>query len=201
MKKWIISKINDFKNWEQINALDDFSYPWQNETSPKTLFKGYYDNNTFHFQFTAFCRAPKVYVDTNNKLEVRYSERVEIFFRTNEAMKPYYCLELDPFGRILDYKANMYRDFNRNWTWPDPLHIKVKISDDKFILEAKISLKRLKSLGLLKSNEIQIGLYRGHCVALDKKDKSIKWISWVQPNSLTPDFHIPSSFGLLILQK
>jgi hypothetical protein len=200
MKKWIISKINDFKNWDQINALDDFSYPWQNETSPKTLFKGYYDNNTFYFQFTAFCRAPKVYVDTNNKLEVRYSERVEIFFRTNEAMQPYYCLEMDPNCRVLDYKAKMYRKFDRSWSWPDSLEVKTNIKKEKYTLEGKISLLRLRDLGLLVENQIQTGIYRGHCVALDQKDESIKWISWVQPNSSTPDFHIPSSFGLLILQ-
>ena len=152
------------------------------------------------FQFTAFCNDPKVYVDTNDKLEVRFSERVELFFRSNEKMESYYCLEMDPNGRVLDYKAKMYRNFDRRWSWPDPLSIETKFDNIKYTLEGKIELARLKQFGVLHSNEIQIGIFRGYCVALDKKGESIKWISWVNPKSSTPDFHIPSSFGLLLLK-
>ncbi|MFX0556021.1 sugar-binding protein [Maribacter sp. CXY002] len=200
MKKWLISKITDFENWDCIAALDDFSYPWLNEVSPKTEFRGYYDTNFFHFHFTAYGSVPKVYVETNDKLEVRFSERVELFFRGNDKMQPYYCLEMDPRGRVLDYKANMYRKFDRSWTWPDSLGIKIKCDREKYTLEGRIKLKRLKELGLLSSFEIQIGLYRGQCVSLDRKSESIKWISWVDPKTKNPDFHVPSSFGILRLR-
>lgn len=200
MKSWIINKLLKFKEWDAIKALEDFSYPWLNEISPVTLFKAYYDDKYLFFHFTAFCESPKVYVNTNNKLEVRYSERVELFFRSNEQMTPYYCLEMDPSGRVLDYKADFYRNFNRDWTWPDVLHIKTVIEDKKYTLKGKIALSTLTELGLLASNEIQIGIYRGHCLSLDKKDESIKWISWVDPNTLKPDFHVPSSFGFLVLK-
>lgn len=200
MKKWVINKVRKFNGWEDVNALKDFSYPWLKENPPITLFKAYYDEHYLFFHFTAFVESPKVYVETNNKLEVRFSERVELFFRINEEMAPYYCLEMDPSGRVLDYKAEFYRKFNRSWSWPDNLCIKTKIDDKKYTLEGKIALSRLTQLGLLSSNELQIGLYRGHCVALDKKNESIKWISWIDSNTPKPDFHVPTSFGLLILK-
>jgi hypothetical protein len=49
----------------------------------------------------------------NDKLEVVNSERVEIFFRKDEALTPYYGLELDANGRVLDYEAEYHRKFNR----------------------------------------------------------------------------------------
>lgn len=200
MKKWEVYKKTNFKSWENIDSIEDFSYPWLDENPPKTLFRAFYDDLFLYFHFTAFGKDPKIYVETNNKLEVRFSERVELFFRRDEDMRPYYCLEMDPNGRVLDYKACMYRKFDRNWTWPDPLDIKTIIYKDKYTLEGKICLKTLRDLGVLKTNMIEIGVYRGHCTKLDKKDDSIKWISWVDSKTRTPDFHVPSSFGGLILK-
>lgn len=34
------------------------------------------------------------------------SDRVEIFFRTDENLNPYYCLEIDPTPRIMDFMAS-----------------------------------------------------------------------------------------------
>ena len=68
-------------------------------------------------------------------------------------------------------------------------------------LEFALSKKSLKKFGLLKRNKIQAGLYRGECIELKDGKAEFKWISWVKPDSKTPDFHIPSSFGLLVLGK
>ena len=133
-----------------------------------------------------------VYVETNHKLEVIHSERVEIFFRSDEKLNPYYCLEMDPNGRVLDYEATHYRNFNRDWQWPDDLEIQTKIESDKYILTGKIKLKTLEDLKLLQGNQIQAGLYRGHCSALEGKKATLKWISWVDSKTPEPDFHVAS---------
>lgn len=73
-------------------------------------------------------------------------------------MTPNYCLEMDPSGRVLDYKADFYRNLYRHWTWPDILHIKTVIEDKKYTLEGRIALSTLMELGLFASNEIQIGI-------------------------------------------
>lgn len=202
MKEISIPKILNFDNWESTAFLDDFSFPWENEKAPRTIFNAYYNETNLHFRFIAFCSNKLVYVENNQKLEVIHSERVEIFFRVNEKMNPYYCLEIDPYGRVLDYQAKFYRDFDRTWQWPNNLNVKTQICDDFYVVEGEISLEILKSLNLLKDNKLELGLYRGHCVELknQNQESNLKWISWVHPKSPKPDFHIESSFGILNLQ-
>lgn len=195
MKRFFIPKITNFKNWNEIEKLNDFSYPWLKERSPKTEFRAYYDEKHLHFRFDAWGPQPLIFVNNNNKLEVTQSERVEIFFRSNEKMHPYYVLEIDPHGRVLDYKANLYRDFDRNWHWPENLFIQTKIKKENYYVKGKISLSILNQLDLLKNNQIQAGLYRGHCTKIIDEKASIKWISWIDPKTQEPDFHVSSSFG------
>ncbi len=201
MKQFSIPKLINPSSWDEAFIVSDFSYPWQRQKAPTTQFSAYYDQSHIHFRFLAEGPRPLVFVDNNNKMEVIHSERVEIFFRSDERMQPYYCLEMDPHGRVLDYKANFYRKFDRNWQWPEPLSIETDIQDNYYTVQGKISLSMLKKLDILKNNQIQIGLFRGHCVGLKEKKASIKWISWVDSKTQEPDFHVPSSFGLLTLHK
>ena len=198
MKEYIIDKVTNFTNWNNIGEFG-FSSPWSEEALPTTLFSAYHDGNSLYFRFMAFGPKPLVYIHDNNKLEVTKSERVELFFRSNEKMQPYYCLEMDPKGRILDYKANFYRQFDRNWQWPESLNIQTKIEKQHYNLQGKISLSVLDKLGILKNNKIEVGVYRGHCIELKDSKAIIKWISWVDPKTKKPDFHVPSSFGVFIL--
>jgi hypothetical protein len=69
-----------------------------------------------------------------------------------------------------------------------------------YTVELAFSKKSLRALGLLTDNRLLAGLYRGNCVALNGKAATLKWISWVKPDSKTPEFHIPSSFGVLMLE-
>ncbi len=189
----------EIKYWDEVEYLKDFSCPWTNEDESKTLFQAYYDNENINFRFLVECVKPNIYIKNNNKLEVINSERVEIFFRKNDSMSSYYCLEIDPLSRVLDYKAKLYREFDRSWEWPDLLHIKSKITEKMYSIEGKISFFSLKELDLIKNNQIQIGLYRGNCIKLEDDKAKINWISWVDPKTEFPDFHVASSFGLLQL--
>lgn len=201
MKQFTVPNIITFSSWDNIPKLYDFVYPWRNEKAPNTTFRAYHDNNFLYFKFVASGSKPHVYVESNNKLEVSNSERVEIFFRRDECMKPYYCLEIDPCGRVLDYKANLYRDFDRSWQWPESLSIKTEIEDKFYSVEGKVSFSVLKKLELIKNDKIEIGLYRGHCTGINDKKASINWISWVDSKTEKPDFHVPSSFGLFVFEN
>lgn len=196
----IIKKLKDFKNWDEIDEFSNFSYPWQKEVPPKTIFKTYHDEHYLHFKFDAYGSKPFVYVKDNNKIEVIYSERVELFFRSNEKMKPYFCLEMDPLGRILDYKASYYRSFDRAWNWPEQLMTKTEIEKDSYSVCGKLSLGVLKELGVLNNGNVEAGIFRGHCLGLRGKEAKINWISWINPGTEQPDFHVPSAFGRLELQ-
>ena len=199
MKVFSISKLGSFDNRDGISSVDDFSYSWREEKAPKTIFQAYYDDIAIHFRFLAYGPTPFVFVKDNHKLEVIHSERVEIFFRTNEKMRPYYVLEMDPRGRVLDYKANHYREFDRSWEWPDSLAIQTSMEEDYYTLQGKFKIETLKRLNLIQDNEIQIGLYRGHCTEMLNGKANVKWISWIDSGTSEPDFHVPSSFGILRL--
>jgi hypothetical protein len=190
--------------WEQANINSDFSFPWEDEEAPKTTFRAFCDNENFYFRFDVQDDNVLTHVREDHKMEVVDSDRVEIFFRQDDKLNPYYCLEMDARGRVLDYTTRYYRDFDYEWQWPqiDNLSIKASGKKDGYVVEGFISLYSLKELGVLKNNQLEVGLYRGYCMSLPEENKAanLRWISWVKPDSDKPDFHIPSSFGKLVLE-
>ncbi|WP_372645713.1 carbohydrate-binding family 9-like protein [Ancylomarina sp.] len=188
--------------WDNANVTDDFSFPWEDETPPRTSFRALYDKDYFYFRFDVEDDNVLTYVKDDHKMEVVDSDRVEIFFRQDEKLNPYYCLEMDARGRVLDYVTRYYRDFDYEWQWPgsDSLLVKARENSQGYVVEGKITLSSLMELGLLKDNILQAGLYRGYCMKLPDPEAKLKWISWVNPESTKPDFHIPSSFGSLKFQ-
>jgi len=127
---------------------------------------------------------------------------VEIFFRVNSSLNPYYCLEMDPLGRILDYKAVYYRQFDYEWKWPGKNQIMVHAirTDPGYCVEGWLTLDSLRKLSLLQKNTLQTGLFRGQCMGQIGEKRQFRWISWIHPDSEKPDFHIPSSFGIILLE-
>ena len=97
--------------WKQANDLTDFSYPWENEKPPHTLFKALHTNEWLYCLYVVHDDNVNVYVNTNDKSEVIHSDRVEIFFRKDDRLSPYYGLEIDPLARVLDYEAEYHRKF------------------------------------------------------------------------------------------
>ncbi|MCZ4694033.1 endoxylanase [Ancylomarina euxinus] len=189
--------------WEQANINSDFTFPWEQQTPPKTSFRALYDNEYFYFRFDVEDDNVLTHVKEDHKMEVVDSDRVEIFFRQNDKMNPYYCLEMDARGRVLDYVTRYYRVFDYEWQWPgfDNLSVKASENNEGYIVEGAISLSSLKDLGLLKDNVLEAGLYRGYCMRLPNPEAELRWISWVNPEVEEPDFHIPSSFGKLELEQ
>lgn len=202
MKNLIIPRRSEQSDWTKLPLLCELHYPWDEDTSlPKTHFKAYHTGEDLHFQFSAFTDKVLIYRKVNDKLEVRFSERVELFFREDASMKSYYCLEMDPALRVLDYHAQHYRQFTRDWQWPDNLNLVSRSLADAYLLSGKISLKTLSDLNLLKGNTLEAGIYRGHVLSLKGEEADIRWSSWLKPETDKPDFHIPSSFGKWLLEK
>ncbi|RXQ97464.1 endoxylanase [Ancylomarina salipaludis] len=185
--------------WEQANLNTDFGFHWEDEIAPQTSFRALYDTDKFYFRFDVEDAKVLTYIVEDDKMEVVNSDRVEIFFRQNEELNPYYCLEMDARGRVLDYVTRYYRDFDYQWSWPgvDNLHVTASENKGGYVVEGAIRLSSLEELGLLKDNKLEAGLYRGYCMKLPDPQADLRWISWVEPDSKKPDFHIPSSFGIL----
>jgi hypothetical protein len=164
-------------------------------------FRALWDDAWLHFRFEVEASRALTYIQNNNKMEVVDSDRVEIFFRQDERLDPYYCLEMDPLGRVLDYKASFYRKFDYEWKWPGRNQLKViaGYTGSGYRVDGSVTLASLEQLNLIKNKKIQAGLFRGECLKIRDPESSFSWISWIKPGSVRPDFHIPSSFGAIEL--
>ena len=210
LKTYKVNKINkDIKltgmgtdnAWQDARELTDFSYPWRTEKAPTTAFKALYNDTNFYFLYRA--TDPDIITKKRGigERDVVNSDRVEIFFKSDDRMDPYYALEMDALGRVSDTECKFYRDIDYDWKWPAG-HLVLKATTDPsgYWVEGSITFESLRQLGMYKDDQIlKAGLYRGEYVTKADDTIEVKWISWVRPDSEKPDFHIPSSFGILEL--
>jgi hypothetical protein len=187
--------------WKHAVEIDDFTYPWETEKPSVTSFRALHDEKWLYCLFTVQDSDIKLYVDKNEKREAVRSDRTEIFLRKDASMSPYYCLEIDALARVFDCKAEFYRKLDTAWSWPEGhLITRSNRTEKGYTIEIAISKSSLTDLGLLNNNTIEAGLYRADCIELNGREAKFRWISWVKPDSASPDFHIPSSFGILKLR-
>ncbi|UOB16049.1 sugar-binding protein [Abyssalbus ytuae] len=197
----INNKGNDLL-WKQANVIKDFCSPWDSKDIERIEFRALWDENKLFFCFKVYDVEIHVHESNNINDSINHSDRVELFFRSNDSMNPYYCLEIDPTARIMDFMAKPGKNFNFDWNWPSG-HIEVKSTIEKnyFIVEGAISLQSLKELRLLKQNRIETGVYRAKYNKQKEGTYKPTWITWVNPKTETPDFHITSSFGVFELNE
>lgn len=186
--------------WVDAIVLTDFTSPWNSKSPSKTEFKALWDENNLYFSFKVYDDTIYIDKEDNSIQSIGSSDRVELFFRTDESMNPYYCLEIDPSSRIMDFKAYPNKDFDFSWKWPSrDINIKSHSKVDYFIVEGSITISSMKSFNLIKDNRIETGIFRAKYSKSKNLNYEPTWISWVKPKSLTPNFHLSSSFGTLIL--
>ncbi|MCB0657636.1 MAG: carbohydrate-binding family 9-like protein [Saprospiraceae bacterium] len=195
-----ISGQGDDPGWATATILTDFINPWSPDPVPPTQFQALWDDQYFYFLYQVEDRNIIAPGDPNDKRGVLPSDRVEIFFKANGEMDPYYCLEMDPRGRVLDYIARFYRQVDFDWEWPeDALVVKASQTENQYVVEGRITLKSLREMGILSGSQMEAGLFRGDYFPVKGKENQVHWISWIQPESQKPDFHLPSAFGFLNL--
>lgn len=140
-----------------------------------------------------------VYNDEKTEASVGNGDRIEFFMSKDSEMKTYYCAEIDPKGKVMDYEAHNYRKFDFNWNFKD-LKLATSVGKDSYRVEGSISLKTLRKLGLISpEGEIRMGVYRADY--FDDAGERVIWSSWIVPDAAEPDFHIPSSLGILKLEN
>ena len=193
----------DGKNpiWKKANSLTDFSSPWDAEPIKKIEFKAIYNSEKIFFQFKVDDAQTYIHPSEDKNDSINNSDRVELFFKTDNTLNPYYCLEIDTSGRIMDFKAKPNKEFDFHWNWPtDDIEVKTNIAPNYFIVEIAISLQSLKNLNLLKDGFIETGIYRAKYNKQKNNTFKPTWFTWINPNTETPNFHTSSSFGTLLLK-
>jgi len=195
-----INGLGDNPFWNNAEILTDFISPWSDLKPEKMEFRALWDTEHFFFCYTVY--DTNIHIDRQDDSvdSIGESDRVEIFFRTDAGLNPYYCLEIDPSPRIMDFKASPKKKFDFDWNWPNnDLIVKSTIKEDRFIVEIAITIQSLKNFDLIKDNSIEAGIYRAKYTKQENNLFEPTWISWVNPNTETPNFHVPDSFGNLTL--
>lgn len=195
----------DEEVWDDVLDISgSFHYPWEAKEAPKTVFKAFNDGTDLYFYFES--EDPEVLMEEewkDDESTVDVEDRVEIFLAqgpvdkpTTEGMPLYYGVEIDADGRVHDYSIEYYRDFDSTWNL-EGLNTAATETDNGYIVEGSIPLATLKDLGILKdNNSLRIGLYRAEFSTQDGKEELLnEWISWVDPKTEAPDYHVDSSFG------
>ncbi len=187
--------------WQLAHVLTDFSFPWTKRTPPATEFRALWNEQHLYFRFDV-TDADVVLGEGANAMEkVIGSDRVEIFFSTGPDLNPYYGIEIDPRGEVLDYEATYHRNLNFEWSC-DGLVTQSSLNDFGYVAEGLIPIATLRKLGCLHQDEagqyLLAGLYRAEFSRSPDGESVIEdWMSWVDPEVASPDFHVPSSFGTI----
>ncbi len=181
----------DGMEWSRSTTLTDLYSPWAPAERDSTIFRCFFSQKYFNFCFEVIDRTLTV-LEYTDEITVAKGDRVELFFSPSSKLSSYYCLEINPNGYILDYKAQLYRKFNYLWNF-NHRDIVGKITSTGYVVERRISLSELK--------KIDIDLDKGFCLGISRADftgeneNSVIWYSWLNPHTKDPDFHIPSAFG------
>lgn len=180
--------------FEHGNELSDFRFPWRNQPVPITRFRAVWNDLYLAFRFQVE-DDDLVLPDASDEGEgALASDRVELFFSPSVDLLPfYYGAEMDPRGRVYDYRASFHRQFDPDWSFRT-LHFSGSITEEGYEVSGRMELVELRDLGCLRKGEMRTGVFRAEFShGIDGIEQN--WISWVSPQSATPDFHIPSSFG------
>jgi hypothetical protein len=189
----------DESDWNKAYCERGFSFPWEERTAPATEFRALRDDDSLYLIFNVHDDDVVVEEKFDAENVVAREDRVEIFFACDDKLKEYFCLEVDPLGRVLDYAAFYYRRFDNSWSLPG-VSTAASITSKGYTVEGSIPLKSLEALGLpplSPDHVLKAGLFRADFNRGQDSKLHEHWISWVDPGTKQPDFHVPSALGCL----
>jgi hypothetical protein len=190
--------IND-NAWKKATTLDDFLLPWEDGSPAATSFRAMYDTAMMYFCFDARDKDLVVMDSLLMETDIAKGDRVELFLSPDTTMQHYFCIEIDPRGRLLDYAASYYRNFDDKWN-VQGIIARSQVSDESYQVEVAIPLTNFRKMGIDLSKDVYIGVFRAQ---LEKNGAEVKehWLTWIDPSTAEPDFHVPGALGVFRFQK
>lgn len=204
--------------WSEAAVEKGFFFPWKKAPAPATEFRALADETSLFFTFRVHDDDIVALERLRDEEDAVFEDRVEMYFGRDERMNDYYCLEVDSRGRTFDYRSSYPRRFEPKWNCQG-LQTKAVALPGGYAIEGRIPLKTFEALGfpaLRPGVKIRCGLYRAefshdrsgrkvdpaasiHTMGrtLDGPPPIEEWLSWVDPKTPEPDFHVPSSMGWL----
>lgn len=185
-------------DWKSPSGVAGLIAPWDGVSRDDTKFYVCRDDKKLYFLYEVE-DSTLIFNDEKTEASVGKGDRIEFFFSKDPELSTYYCAEIDPKGKIMDYRAEFYRKFDFSWNFKS-LKLGTQVEDNRYCVEGSISLKELKALGVISpAGEIRMGIYRADYYG--SQEEQVVWSSWIVPDAAEPDFHIPSSFGILKMER
>jgi hypothetical protein len=217
-----VDGVLDEAQWSLAAIESDFVFPWQERAAPSTDFRALCDDDYFYFAFRAMDADLFVLTELPEEGYAVFEDRVEMYFARDDQMQDYYCIEIDPHGRTMDYRGAYYRQLDLNWNCPG-LETQGVMSAHGYTVEGRIPLTTFAGLGfpaLRPGTKIRFGLFRAE-FSHDRSGRAVEhkdsihnlgrridgpppleaWMSWIDPKVAVPDFHVPSALGWLQITK
>ncbi len=184
--------------WNKSKTFEKFKSPWDTLQVPATTFKSFCDSTHFNFYFKVKDSQVICYDNMENTKAVEGSDRVELFFASNDSLSTYYGIEMDACERFISFKSNGYRKFEEGWEFPEfsSDDFKIKGSRKGYAVEGRIKLEVLKELDILHNGSMLIGVHRAEYYR-QKKEEKVRWISWNDFEVSKPDFHLREGFRMV----
>lgn len=166
-------------------AIDGLHAPWDG-LEDNTLFRCFSDGDSFYFYYEVTDSTPTYAENFDGEATVENEDRVEIFFSPKRSMDDYYCAEIDPLGRVLDYSGHYYRDIDYGWDFRT-MRLVGQLTENGYIVAGKVSKDELCELGCDLGNGFWMGVFRADY----HPDMTVNWYSAVSTDDISPDFHKP----------
>ena len=200
MKRYPVQTARGAFDWSQATPLTDFCFPWETTPAAPTEFRALQATQRLHFRFDCVDQDLVLGRGETAKQRVLGSDRVEIFLAPSLELAPYFCLEMAPNGDTYAYRARSYRQFDDDFAWQG-LELSSSIEGTRYTVEGSLPLATLHTLGVLTpgKRELFAGVYRAEFSHLPEGGVHSGWMSWLDPKTARPDFHVASSFGIFEL--
>jgi hypothetical protein len=208
----------DEPQWAQAAVERHFIFPWKKIEAPATEFRALCDGADLYFTFRVHDEDVVVLGTLRDEEDAVFEDRVELYFALDDRMQDYYALEIDSRGRAFDYRGKYYRQLDTAWKCPG-LETAASALEDGYAVEGRLPLESFTQMGFPKLQpgvKIRCGLFRaefshdrsGRPVViketihnrgrrLDGPPPIEAWMAWIDPRTEEPDFHVPTSLGLL----
>lgn len=176
--------------WDNATTVVNLFAPWDKSAVDSTIFRCFFSTEYFNFCYEVFDESV-VLLDYIDEMSIAKGDRVELFLSSSLELSPYYCLEINPMGQVLDYEAYFYRKFDYSWNFNN-LSVRGRVTENGYIVEGRLPIYELYKLDLDLKNGFYLGVYRADFT--EEKESSAIWYSLVDPKVEKADFHLPSAF-------
>ena len=171
--------------WDKVPIQKSFCAPWSGDKQDETKFQCYLSPHYFYFKFQVPDQTITLQEPFLKKLDVCNEDRAEIFLSATPGMETYYCMEIDPAGRALDYVTHYYRQFDYDWSFCS-LQIETVVEASKYIVAGRLSTIEMMQLGIPLN-----GFYMGVFRADFDGPENVVWYSLLRTEREKADFHLP----------